>query len=228
MSDKPEKDDASWSAARLLGTFAAVVVVTMAAFGGWALVLLNGWTLPELKHQASFGDAMGPAAGLISSLALAAAVVSVLMQRDELRAQRTELRESRKVMAAQEEAQRRLSAAQEAANKLAERHLQLSYVASRISPTKQWEAAFGKRWAQAREITLGCVDRDEGLLNVDPLVHYERLREQGLLDAETTAQTKTAVLLIEFEFNLAHEAGWILAPEEAMVLDEVDEQLNRK
>lgn len=199
----------------------ALVTPALAFFFGWML-LVQRWN-PAMT-SAELGDAMGPAAGLATSLALAAAVVSVIMQSSELAAQRRQLESqldelelSRAVMKEQAESQRKLSAAQDAANKLVERQLQLSYLAARISVMEQWHATFGSQWSVARHVTLGCVDRTSGNFNVDPAIHYENLSKRGLLDVDANARPTTAVDLIELEFNLAREAGWHLAPEDPAV-----------
>lgn len=96
-----------------------VALGCLAVYAVWAGALIFGFD-PPFQVQGAFGDAFGPLTGLLSSLTLAAAIVSVMRQTEELQLQRRELEETREVLAQQEAAQDRLAYAQEAANRIAE------------------------------------------------------------------------------------------------------------
>lgn len=105
---------------RDLATFAARIVPIGCVFlyAAWWLALVLGWS-PDYLRTGQFGDSFGPITGFLSSLTLAAAIVSVIRQTQELQLQRDELAETRGVLGEQQAAQDRLARAQEAANVIA-------------------------------------------------------------------------------------------------------------
>ncbi len=65
---------------------------------------ISWWVYPDsVQNRGAFGDSFAPIVGVISALALGAAVLSVFLQRKELRLQRQELRENRRELAKQAE-----------------------------------------------------------------------------------------------------------------------------
>ena len=77
------------------------------------------WTPGKMSDRGAFGDAFAPVVGLISSLALGAAVLSVFIQRRELALQRKELRATRIEAKRQREAAEALANETKRANDLA-------------------------------------------------------------------------------------------------------------
>lgn len=75
-----------------------------------------------ISDRGAFGDSFGPAVGLISSLALGAAVLSVMMQREELALTREEMAKHRQAAEAQAKSAERHANALEAQAGAAERH----------------------------------------------------------------------------------------------------------
>ena len=82
-----------------------------AAIAGVGYLLL--WKLGEQERFGQIGDAMGPLTGVLTALALFAAIEGVRLQREELKLQREELAASREVMREQAEAAKRSAETQE-------------------------------------------------------------------------------------------------------------------
>ncbi|NIR31656.1 MAG: hypothetical protein GWN84_20560 [Gammaproteobacteria bacterium] len=101
-----------WTNNQIWLGFAGLVALGVAVHVGWWHWHVTQWG-EHYNNAGSFGDAFAPAAGLLSTIALAAAVLSVLMQRSELKAQREELRQTRNVLALQHHAQAEQAKAQQ-------------------------------------------------------------------------------------------------------------------
>ena len=104
-----------WRSSRIT-SIVYVVIIVAGAFCLYLYLWKYIYNQPEQRIPllGQIGDAMGPLTGLFSTLALAAAIWSVIIQRRELELQREELRlirkeheESREVLRKQEEAQAR-------------------------------------------------------------------------------------------------------------------------
>jgi hypothetical protein len=106
-----------WSTRFALGVLLGIALGCIGAYVTFWAIHVRAWGAVAggpvaYAEAAAFGDAFGPIAGLLSTLALAAAVVSVFMQRSELELQRAELRETRKELKRQGAAQEATATAQ--------------------------------------------------------------------------------------------------------------------
>jgi uncharacterized membrane protein len=89
--DHAERTTILWS----LGVSFAVALIAMVTYG--SIVAHTGavWQGSSVPWWGALGDSLAPISGLLSALALGAAVASVFVQTRELAAQREEMRESR-------------------------------------------------------------------------------------------------------------------------------------
>lgn len=110
-----DKTCLNWISARIK-LIVSIAFILVSAFCLYIYLWNYIYRQPEqqIPLLGQIGDAMGPLTGLFSTLALAAAIWSVIIQRRELELQREELRlirkeheESREVLRKQEEAQAR-------------------------------------------------------------------------------------------------------------------------
>lgn len=107
MSEQKERA-ASVSVLTTMGAVAGLAIGLMCAWGGW---FVRSWAHEKNASgeevgygvPGTFGDAFAPVVGVLTSLALGAAVASVLMQRRELELQREEMQLQRDEMKAQRE-----------------------------------------------------------------------------------------------------------------------------
>lgn len=117
-----KKAKASWF------TFRRTMVVGGVLSAAWGAVVLagrkwGGWTA---EQSGTFGDSFAPLLGLLTVAALAAALDSVRMQREELQLQRRELELTREEMKAQRLATESQAAEVKRANELAVKQNQLA------------------------------------------------------------------------------------------------------
>lgn len=80
-----------------IGTFVIIALLLSMVSAGCAVTVFLA--LPDWSTRASFGDMFGVVNALLSSLALAGVVVTVLLQGEELRLQRQVLRDSARLSA---------------------------------------------------------------------------------------------------------------------------------
>lgn len=115
---------------RILGTMVAVAVLVLVLMVGWRYLVDSwAWHAREAGNQSgelrnysvpgAFGDSFAPVVGLLTSLALGAAIASVLMQRKELQLQREEMERQREEMRQAREQYTAQAAALNDANALA-------------------------------------------------------------------------------------------------------------
>jgi len=159
-----KKSKASWF------TFRRTMVVGGALSIGWGAGVLVGRWLGWWDEGASgtFGDSFAPLLGLLTVAALAAALDSVRMQREELQLQRRELELTREEMKAQRLATEAQAAEVKRANELQARAQLLAAVGLLHEVEKEAvEAGRDAHWAMEARGKLAREDDPHAFLEVD-------------------------------------------------------------
>lgn len=89
--------------------YALVIGITVSVVIYGAAVVYIVWPVNELSiaNAGTFGDSFGLLTALFSGLAFAGVIITILLQRDELRLQRQEMKENRKEFSKSANAQER-------------------------------------------------------------------------------------------------------------------------
>ncbi len=123
MSDEePEKPD---ERSRIRPWHVVVIFLTIPALHIASGFAISG-LIDEWEKRGQFGDLFGAVNALFSGLAFAGVIVTILLQREELRFQRLELRQTREEL-------RRSAAAQEASEKALTAQAEASALSARLS-----------------------------------------------------------------------------------------------
>ena len=119
----------------------------------WALLTLYGVPLiarwvPDLKCSASVADAFGAVNALFSGLALAGIIVTLYMQREELKLQREELQLTRDELAKSAEAQKESSESQRVVVELSTRRAVMEFYQFCLTNRKEYSSV-GARYQES-------------------------------------------------------------------------------
>ncbi|MEM9072860.1 MAG: hypothetical protein AAGE52_30415 [Myxococcota bacterium] len=127
MNELPEDDEAAEERESEARLAKAKRLVWKLAAGVTGFIVLYAVLLPGLAFKndslplaGAAGDTFGPVASILSAIALFAAVWSIYLQREELMATRREMKRQRLAAEAHQAEARRLAAAQERANVVAD------------------------------------------------------------------------------------------------------------
>lgn len=120
---KPDDDDIP-SERNLVKWVAGVVLLIGVAWCANWIVL--SWLVGEPAKMGQFGDMFGAVNALFSGLALAGVVLAIILQKDELRLQRKELRDTRREM-------EKATIAQDASQRALNKQVELLVLTTRIN-----------------------------------------------------------------------------------------------